>query len=159
MNVYTYYDDSPAAPEQQARMIKLWAQSWAKHGWSPKLLTRRMAEAHPGYTPDKHWCRPLFAVAHFGKTGMITKPNVMNFGLKPTRRFGNTARCLNTDVYWTTRDCIKFSRKAKCVQVNIDMDYLLMGYAGSFFPGRVVFPLVKFGSNDPMEVLEHPRWR
>ena len=159
MNVYTYYDDSPAAPEQQARMIKLWAQSWAKHGWSPKLLTRRMAEAHPGYTPDRLWCRPLFAVAHFGKTGLITKPNVMNFGLRPTRKFGHSAMCLNTGVYWTTRDYIKFSKKAKCVQVTIQMDPQLCGEVIPNYPIINQEPLVKFPRNDPMEVLEHPRWR
>lgn len=118
-----------------------------------------MAEAHPGYVADKHWCQPLFAVAHFGKTGLITPPNVMNFGLKPTRRFGGTARSLGASIYWTTADSIKFSKKAKAIQVTLDTDVDLCSTYMHDYPIINQTPLVKFPDYDPMEVLEFPRWR
>lgn len=86
MIVYAYYDPSPSAPPFQARFIRLWAQSWRKHGWTPRLLTERMAEEHPGYRPYcSQMAKAVFAVSYYDQPGMLVRANIINFGLKPKR--------------------------------------------------------------------------
>lgn len=86
MIVYAYYDPSPSAPPFQARFIRLWAQSWRKHGWTPRLLTERMAEEHPGYLPHcSQTAKAVFAVSYYDKPGMLVRANIINLGLKPKR--------------------------------------------------------------------------
>jgi hypothetical protein len=52
--VYTYIDLTHASrglskASSAMDMIALWASSWARHGWTPRLLTREDVERDPGY--------------------------------------------------------------------------------------------------------------
>ncbi len=49
MKVYTYFDPTVqqcGLPPQDG-VIRLWAESWKKFGWTPRVLTDRMARMHP----------------------------------------------------------------------------------------------------------------
>lgn len=41
MNVYTYWDSSPKAPNDQVELFRIWEHSWRKNGWKPRLLTEQ----------------------------------------------------------------------------------------------------------------------
>lgn len=86
MIVYAYYNPAPTAPEHQAKFIRLWSESWRNHGWTPRLLTERMAEEHPAFTPRANFVgRAIMATRHFGEPGVLVTANMINFGLEPRR--------------------------------------------------------------------------
>jgi hypothetical protein len=112
-NVYTYVDltHSSRALSQGANaidLLSLWAASWARHGWRPRILTRADVEQSAGYaefiriasmtatnvsrarghnsaTDSTFRIRGLtqfYAKAVVG-AGVLTDSDVINFGLTP----------------------------------------------------------------------------
>lgn len=53
MNVFTYYDARPSAPDDQAERFRQWRQKWAERGWATRILTSRKAKQSPLY--EKHF--------------------------------------------------------------------------------------------------------
>jgi hypothetical protein len=103
MIVYTYYDSDPDSPKDQARFIRLWAESWRKHGWKPLLLTERMAEEHPNYKPNLgEVANAVLAIRHYGKPGLLVQSNVINFGFRQ-----KDVPCLGTNF---GPGCVKISQ-------------------------------------------------
>lgn len=45
MNIYTYYED--VGFKDQTKLLYLWSRSWRKHGFNPRILTRKDAEQSP----------------------------------------------------------------------------------------------------------------
>lgn len=44
MDIFTFYDASPEAPDGEAERFRAWATSWEKQGWKPRILTARKAK-------------------------------------------------------------------------------------------------------------------
>lgn len=47
MKVYTYYNASPEAPEDQAERFRIWHDGWTAQGWETRILTYRKARQSP----------------------------------------------------------------------------------------------------------------
>lgn len=45
--VYSYLDSAPLL--SQGPWLRAWQRSWQRNGWTPRLLTRRIAEQHPNF--------------------------------------------------------------------------------------------------------------
>ena len=97
MKVYAFYDSSPSAHPEQAEFIRLWALSWERRGFQPRLLTARHAHRSKFYAPfvelvgadsryltDPRWLQ-WFALHAVRGTGWLTSCQVINFSLKPKR--------------------------------------------------------------------------
>lgn len=41
MIVYSYFDPTHPNPAEQAEFVRLFARTWRRHGWTPRLLTPR----------------------------------------------------------------------------------------------------------------------
>ena len=120
--VYTYVDlthasRALASSSNTLDMLTLWAASWARHGWTPRVLTREDVERDPGYpafakianktallvsrsrghttaTDAAFRLRGLtqfFAKAISG-AGVLTDSDVINYGLTPQDVRDSTAR-------------------------------------------------------------------
>ena len=95
--VYTYYEFVPGLVRDDAVMM-LWRESWQRHGWEPRLLSRHDANRHPRSEafmakvrrfPTRNpanydlvcWYRWL-AFARAGG-GLMTDMDTINHGLTP----------------------------------------------------------------------------
>lgn len=97
MRVYTFYDSSPAAHPEQSEFIRLWALSWERRGFTPKLLTVRHAARSKFYTEfvdsvgedssilSDYRRLQWFALQAVHGCGWLVSPRVMNFSLAPRR--------------------------------------------------------------------------
>lgn len=107
MKVYTFYDSSPTAHPDQAEFIRLWALSWERRGFTPRLLTARHAHRSKLYAKfvdvvgagepmliDPRWLQ-WFALHAVRGTGWLTSCQVINFSLVPKR----ARRKLDVDFY------------------------------------------------------------
>lgn len=45
MTIYTYFDSSHPNPAKQAEFLRLFERSWARHGWTPRVITSRGARS------------------------------------------------------------------------------------------------------------------
>ncbi len=100
MKVYTYYDPTVqkcGLPPQDG-VVRLWAESWAKHGWEPRILTERVVRMHPLYKSFKaavnkfpttnapqyeEACYLRWLALKGAGGGWMTDYDVINFGFKP----------------------------------------------------------------------------
>lgn len=82
MKVYTYWDLSAAAPEDQAERLRLWERSWSKQGWKPKILSILNAKKSRHFAPDGNLA--LFALDAVGG-GWLSDMLVINSAFKPLR--------------------------------------------------------------------------
>lgn len=134
MIVYAYYNPAPTAPEFQAKFIRLWSESWRKAGWTPRLLTERMAEEHPAYTPRANLTgKAIMATRHFGETGALVTANVINFGLPPFRLAAGGVSFYPGCVF-VTKKVIKES--ARCIKYQMEYDFDICGEADTEAPLR-----------------------
>jgi hypothetical protein len=114
-HVYTYVDLSRATRglaslSNSHDLLSLWAASWARHGWKPRLLTRKDVEHDPGYqqflrVANSTASRVSEARGHVGSktdatfrlrgitqfyakavagAGVLTDSDVFNYGLTPS---------------------------------------------------------------------------
>lgn len=96
VNVFAYFDASPNLPDQ-GQIIRLWHDSWKRHGWTPRLLHPRNAQRHLWWEKALEACRGAvppnlarwFALdAVEGHSALLVEYDVLNFGLTPRRMFG-----------------------------------------------------------------------
>lgn len=105
MIVYTYYDPSVqqcGLPPQDG-VIRLWAESWKRHGWKPRVLTDRMVRSHPRFAEFsaaincfptvnsrayENACYLRWLALQGVGGGWMTDYDVINFGFKPRRGKG-----------------------------------------------------------------------
>lgn len=83
-NVYCYFDPDHST----AALLRVWATSWRKRGWSPRILTVRNAQEHPDFA-SAHWQDyPRLAIekARRGKS-VLVDIEAINFSLRPWKFF------------------------------------------------------------------------
>lgn len=123
MIVYTYYNPEPTAPREQARFIRLWSESWRKQGWTPLLLTQRMAEEHPAYQKDSTMtAHAVLAVQHYNKPGIIVAANMINFRLEP-KRIAKGGTMFYPGCVAISQETIRETAKTRCVRTTLDYRY------------------------------------
>jgi hypothetical protein len=145
--VYTYIDLTHASrglskASSAMDMIALWASSWARHGWTPRLLTREDVERDPGYRAFERLANETATMVsksrHGGKTtsadstfrlrgltqfyakavagaGVLTDSDVINYGLTPQDVRGATRGVPNVSkvvVIHDARNCEEVSLSA-----------------------------------------------
>lgn len=88
MRVYAFYDSSPSAHPEQAEFLRLWALSWTRRGFTPKLLTARHAQRSKfyrlGWLYEPGYLKWLALHAVRG-SGWLVSSRVINFSLFPKR--------------------------------------------------------------------------
>ncbi len=99
-NVFTYYEPVPSlwSEDSQRKLIDVWARSWRKAGWNPRVLTEQDARKHPRYAEFKRkfWSLPTeyghdyegacflrWAAASAAGGGMLTDYDVINYHFAP----------------------------------------------------------------------------
>jgi hypothetical protein len=84
--IYTYFEGRPGG-ESDGDLIRLWAESWRRYGWTPRILTPTYIRRHKLFkqtAPQDRWRLALKATGG----GWFSKFDVMNAGLRP----GSTPR-------------------------------------------------------------------
>lgn len=110
MRVYAFYDSSPSAHPEQAEFLRLWALSWERRGFTPKLLTARHAARSSLFRHFANWVSAglvraddaaylqWFALHAVRGCGWLTSPRVMNFSF-PSRRVGHSKKKMYVNAF------------------------------------------------------------
>ena len=105
MKVYTYFDPTVqrcGLPPQDG-VLRLWAESWKKFGWTPRVLTDRLARMSPDF--DQYLARinklPTVNAREYENAcylrwlalqdaggGWMVDYDVINFGFRPRKGVG-----------------------------------------------------------------------
>lgn len=95
--VFSYFDASANVPDQ-GQVIRLWHDSWKRHGWTPRLLNPRNARLHPWFERAVDKLGAAIEAPNFARwfaldraasgTALFVHYDVMNFGLRPFRVTG-----------------------------------------------------------------------
>jgi|SRR5712664_2057525 len=108
MNVYLYFYPQPDVDSTRADFIRLWASSWSRHGWTPRILTIRDARKSSYYRKALQldlsggFGFPVeYLALHAVGGGMLTTPDTINFGL-PAKRRVMPAEFISGGVVWST---------------------------------------------------------
>lgn len=122
MNVFTYYDAGPRLFPGNAGRFRAWEQSWSKAGWTPRLLTSRMAKLSPLYnevilhTPKKGHSSviPLLAL-HYAGGGWFVPQTVLNLSFKPKNR-NRKVIFYFPGIMWATKRGVEEVLNAICIK-------------------------------------------
>lgn len=122
MRVYAFYDSSPSAHPEQAEFLRLWALSWERRGFTPKLLTARHAQRSSFYSrfiqrargPELTDYRRLqwLALHAVRGSGWLTSSRVINFSLAPKRMSKKTQSMRVNASSWPTFRVSRASTKS-----------------------------------------------
>jgi hypothetical protein len=108
MDVFTYYDASPAVEVPQADDFRAFDASWSKFGWTPKILTSRRArlsqlfEEVSGRLPNNHDFALPWLALHAAGGGWLVPKSVLNTGFRPARRRAKVI-FYHPGILWATR--------------------------------------------------------
>ena len=106
MNVFTYYNAAPGFSTERAEAFRTWANSWAAQGWTPRILTARMAKQSPLYGEitarlPGDVALPYLAF-HMVGGGWYAPVSAINYDFKPVRRRSRVTM-YNGAVMWATK--------------------------------------------------------
>lgn len=104
MKVYTFYDSSTSAHPDQAEFIRLWALSWSRRGFQPRLLTARHAQRSKFYRVELSTpaLLPWLALHAVRGSGWLVSQHIINFSLPP-KRTRNGFKTLAFDTFCVSR--------------------------------------------------------
>jgi hypothetical protein len=105
MDIFTYYDASPGFTGSRAESFRAWAASWAKLGWTPRILTVRKAKQSPLYPkifPRVGKAALPYLALHAAGGGWYAPTSAINYDFRPRCR-RNRAALYHDGVVWATK--------------------------------------------------------